>query len=64
MSFHFVVQRDLDGTWSVRERNTNTPVVTGDKRPLSGLSEKEAVQHGRRLNRSAPPPNALEKTRQ
>jgi len=54
MSFQFVVQRDPDGTWSVRERATNAPVVTGEKRPLSGLSEKEAVLHGRRLNRAQP----------
>ena len=57
MAFQFVVQRDLDGTWSVRERATNAPVVTGDK-PLSGLSEKAAVQHARTLNRSAQPQRA------
>jgi hypothetical protein len=50
MSFQFVVQRDLDGTWSVRERTTNVPAVTADK-PLSGLSEKAAVQHARMLNK-------------
>lgn len=27
MSFQFVVQRDLDGTWSVRERPTNVPAL-------------------------------------
>ena len=52
MSFQFVVPRDLDGTWSVRERGTNTTAVTNDK-PLSGLSEKAAVQYARRLNSAA-----------
>lgn len=49
MLFQFVVQRDLDGTWSVRERGTNAPVLAGDK-TLSGLSEKAAVDTARRLN--------------
>ena len=50
MSFQFVVQRDPDGTWSVRERSTNAPVLTEESETLSGLSEKAAVQQARRLN--------------
>jgi len=49
MAFQFVVQRDPDGTWSVRERATNARAVHRGKL-LSGLSESAAVKHARRLN--------------
>ena len=34
MSFQFVVQRDLDGTWSVRERATNARPLD-DRQPYT-----------------------------
>lgn len=59
MSFQFVVQRDLDGTWSVRQRATNVPVTIRGK-TLSGLTEKAAAQHAKRLNTmTTPAPLAL-----
>jgi hypothetical protein len=50
MSPRYVLQRDLDGTWSVRETATNGPAILRGS-PLAGLSEKMAANHARKLNR-------------
>jgi hypothetical protein len=49
MTFQFVVQRDPDGTWSVRERETNARAIDRGMN-LSGLSESAAVQRAQKLN--------------
>jgi len=48
-SMRYVTQRDADGTWSVRARDTNKIAVRGSVK-LAGLSEKLAALHARRLN--------------
>ena len=45
----YVTQRDPDGTWSVRERDTQRPAVQRDV-AMIGLTEKLAVLNARRLN--------------
>jgi hypothetical protein len=49
MLLRYVVQRDLDGTWSVRETATNSPVTVRGS-ALVGLSEKMAASRARKLN--------------
>ena len=49
MFFRYVVQRDLDGTWSVRETATHSAALLRGS-ILVGLSEKMAVNHARKLN--------------
>ena len=49
MSFRYVLQRDLDGTWSVRETATNSPALLRGSL-LNGLTEKMAANHARKLN--------------
>jgi hypothetical protein len=49
MSARYVVQRDLDGTWSVREVASNGPVILQGT-PQLGLTEDLAVIRARKLN--------------
>jgi hypothetical protein len=49
MLARYVVQRDLDGTWSVRETATNNPASLRGT-ALVGLSEKMAANHAKKLN--------------
>ena len=49
MFFRYVVQRDLDGTWSVRESATNSPALLRGSL-LVGLTEKMAAGYARKLN--------------
>ena len=49
MSYRFVVQRDLDGTWSVREVANNSRAIYRGKL-LAGLTEEVAALNARMLN--------------
>ena len=49
MTFRYVSQRDLDGTWSVREIATNVRAIYRGK-ILAGLNEMAATQQARKLN--------------
>ena len=49
MSLRFVVQRDLDGTWSVRVAGSNDPVSLHGA-PQLGLTEDLAVIRAKKLN--------------
>ena len=49
MSYRYVVQRDLDGTWSVREVANNSRAIYRGKL-LAGLSENGAVLNAEKLN--------------
>ena len=49
MSPRYVVQRDLDGTWSVRVAGSNDPVVL-DGSPQLRLTEDLAVIRAQKLN--------------
>lgn len=49
MSLRYVVQRDLDGTWSVREVGTNVPAVLHGT-PQLGLTEDLAAIRAKKLN--------------
>jgi len=51
MSYRYVTQRDIDGTWSVREVVTNIRAIYRGK-ILAGLNEKAAALLARRLNDS------------
>jgi hypothetical protein len=53
MSSLYVVHHDLDGTWSVREKETGHPALYRGS-PVVGLSEKAAVARANRLNASLP----------
>ena len=45
----YVTQRDPDGTWSVRERDTQRPAIQRGV-AMIGLTEKLAVLNARRFN--------------
>jgi len=49
MSLRFVVQRDMDGTWSVRLAGSND-VVSVHGSPQLGLTEDLAVIRAKKLN--------------
>jgi hypothetical protein len=54
MTYRYVTQRDLDGTWSVREVGTKCRAIYRGK-VLAGLSEKVAALSAKKLNdRSGP----------
>ena len=61
----YVTQRDPDGTWSVREADTNCPAVDMGK-VMVGLTEKTASLNAQkfnnwgllRMNASSPLPEA------
>jgi hypothetical protein len=53
MTYRYVTQRDLDGTWSVLEEGTGRYALFRGS-PLAGLSEKSAAMRAERLNGSAP----------
>jgi hypothetical protein len=49
MLARYVVQRDPDGTWSVRETSTNTPAIVNSELQV-GLTEARAVIRAGKLN--------------
>jgi hypothetical protein len=49
MTYRYVSQLDLDGTWSVREVANNTRAIYRGKL-LAGLTEKVAVFNAKKLN--------------
>jgi hypothetical protein len=49
MTYRYVTQRDLDGTWSVREVATNSRAIYRGK-ILAGLAENVAAINARKLN--------------
>ena len=49
MTFRYVLRRDLDGTWSVRNQETKSLTVYRSIK-LVGLTEKAAAMHAKRLN--------------
>jgi hypothetical protein len=50
----YVRQRDVDGSWSVRELETNCPAILMGRLML-GLTEEDAVLHLRKFNASNGP---------
>ena len=49
MTYRYVTQRDLDGTWSVREVANNGRAIYRGKL-LAGLTEKVAALNAKKLN--------------
>ena len=49
MSSRFVIHHDLDGTWSVREKETGCHAVSRGN-PVAGLSERVAALRAKRLD--------------
>ena len=49
MTYRYVSQLDLDGTWSVREVANNTRAIYRGKL-LAGLTEKDAAFNAKKLN--------------
>ena len=49
MSSCFVIYHDLDGTWSVREKETGRCAVSRGN-PVAGVSERVAALRSKKLN--------------